>query len=120
LRNLSHAEEVELRDARYEAVFHLVTAANGAVEFYGTDTNATRYETAEVACEVDKKLQSAWIGHPRVYVFDNKTDFEAKMQRVVARVSRICGLPATTKGFRRFLLSEAPTDIPVKCEGMLS
>ena len=35
--------EVTLRDRRYDAVIHLVTAANGAEEFYNLG-NAARYE----------------------------------------------------------------------------
>ena len=38
--------EVELRD-HYDAVFHLVTAAKGAEEFYTHANNAARYETPE-------------------------------------------------------------------------
>ena len=34
---------VSLRDNRYDAVLHLVTAADGAEAFYGTD-NVARYE----------------------------------------------------------------------------
>src|SRR5262245_52118086 len=40
---------VELRDQRYDAVIHLVTAAEGAEEFYGTQSNAVRYENVEEA-----------------------------------------------------------------------
>ena len=49
--------EVELRD-RYDAVFHLVTAAKGAVEFYTNANNAARYETAE-ACNMTGYLRRA-------------------------------------------------------------
>ncbi len=34
---------IQLRDNRYDAVIHLVTAANGAAEHYSLD-NAARYE----------------------------------------------------------------------------
>ena len=40
--------EIELRD-NYDGVFHLVTAANGALEAYSSANNAARYETAEEA-----------------------------------------------------------------------
>ena len=36
---------VGLRDQRYDAVIHLVTAANGAEAFYTTSNNAARRET---------------------------------------------------------------------------
>lgn len=35
--------EVTLRDRRYDAVIHLVTAADGATDYYNLD-NAARYE----------------------------------------------------------------------------
>ena len=34
----------QLRDQRYDAVLHLVSAADGAEEFYTTSNNAQRYE----------------------------------------------------------------------------
>lgn len=55
---------VQLRDRRYEAVFHLVTAAIGAEEYYENNTNSARYETLEEARAVDRKLMEAWVGHP--------------------------------------------------------
>lgn len=62
--------EVEIRD-NYDAVFHLVTAADGAVEFYTTTNNTARTETPEQAIELDRKLLSAWTGHPHLRVIDN-------------------------------------------------
>ena len=35
---------LELRDERYDAVIHMVTAADGAEEFYDHKTNVARYE----------------------------------------------------------------------------
>ena len=35
---------VNLRDKRYDAVIHLVTAADGAEEFYTLENNQARYE----------------------------------------------------------------------------
>ena len=45
-------DEITLRDG-YDAVFHLVTAAKGAVEFYTTANNAARTETPEQAAALD-------------------------------------------------------------------
>ena len=39
-----HGEAVQWRDS-YDAVFHLVTAANGAEKFYSSANNAARYES---------------------------------------------------------------------------
>ena len=43
---------IDWRD-RYDAVFHLVTAANGAEEFYTKANNAARYESVEEAVQVN-------------------------------------------------------------------
>ena len=48
----------------YDAVFHLVTAAKGAVEYYTTENNESRKETPEQAAELDDKTIAAWTGHP--------------------------------------------------------
>ena len=47
--------EIELCDG-YDAAFHLVTTAKGAVEFYTTENNAARTETPEQAAALDDKL----------------------------------------------------------------
>ena len=50
--------EVELRDG-YDAVFHMVTAAKGAAEYYTTENNNARRETPEEAIEKDDQLIAA-------------------------------------------------------------
>ena len=52
----------ELRDTRYDAVVHLVTAADGAPEHYDYG-NVSRYETHEEAVIRDKCLRTAYLGH---------------------------------------------------------
>lgn len=46
---------ITLRDKRYDAVIHLVSAANGAEEFYDIDNNPARWETVEIAKKLDVK-----------------------------------------------------------------
>lgn len=53
-----------VRDDRYDLVIHLVTAADGAEEFYTLENNAARTETPDVAKWIDKKTQAVWNGHP--------------------------------------------------------
>lgn len=60
-----------LRDTRYDAVIHLVTAANGAEAFYSGENNEARYETVDMAVAVDYKLQESWMGHPHHIVIGN-------------------------------------------------
>ncbi len=95
--------EVELRD-NYDAVFHLVTAAKGAVEFYTTANNSARTETVEEAAEMDDKLIAAWTGHPHFRVIDNSSDFEDKMRRLVSEISSFLGEPEPFEIERKYLI----------------
>ena len=99
----------DLRDKPYNAIFHLVTAADGAEAFYTLENNATRSESPEQARELDNKTQKAWLGHPHMYVFDNSSDFEGKLQRLIDRIAKIVGLPTNlTRRAAKFLLNARP------------
>lgn len=78
---------------RYDAVLHLVTAADGAEHAYTTANNASRYEKADeeglrLARELDKKQLQAWTRHPHLHVIDNSTDFEGKLVRVINAIEQ--------------------------------
>ncbi len=62
---------VQLRDQRYDAILHLVTAADGAEKFYDSATNDARYESIEEAREKDVRLREAYMTHPKWYLIDN-------------------------------------------------
>lgn len=98
-----HLDEVRLRD-EYDAVFHLVTAAKGAVEFYTLANNQARTETVEQAIELDDKIISAWTGHPHLRVIDNSSDFESKMNRLISEISTFLGEPEPYEIERKFLI----------------
>jgi len=102
---ISHlgTNEVELRDG-YDAVFHLVSAAKGAEEFYTTANNSARTETAEQAAALDDKLISAWTGHPHLRVIDNSTCFEDKIKRLITEISTFLGEPEPFEIERKFLI----------------
>ena len=85
-----HTSEGELRD-RYDAVFHLVTAAKGAEEAYTFANNAARYETVEQARAIDDRTIRAWSAHPSLHVIDNSVDFEDKINRAIAAIYRVLG-----------------------------
>lgn len=60
----------------------MVTAADGAEEFYTLENNKARYENAEQARDLDKKLKNSWYGHPNYVIVDNNCDnFEAKINK---------------------------------------
>ena len=95
--------EGSLREDRYHAVFHMVTAADGAASYYNLD-NPARSETAEAAVGLDVKTQQAWLGHPHHIVVDNEgCSFEGKLQRLLKRAARLVGLPSTERAARKFL-----------------
>lgn len=95
--------EIELRD-HYDAVFHLVTAANGAEEFYTTANNEARTETIPEAIALDNKLIAAWTGHPHLRVINNEVEFEVKMQRLVSEIASFIGEPEPYEIERKFLI----------------
>lgn len=97
------SNEVELRD-NYDAVFHLVTAAKGAEEFYTTANNSARTETVEEAAALDDKLISAWTGHPHLRVIDNTSSFEDKMKKLVAEIASFLGEPEPYEIERKYLI----------------
>lgn len=82
--------ESELRD-RYDAVFHLVSTALGAKQYYTVENNVARKETAEQAAYLDRKVLEAWNGHPNLRVIDNSTDFNGKLDRLIAEILSFLG-----------------------------
>mmetsp|Transcript_28248 Transcript_28248/g.36506 ORF Transcript_28248/g.36506 Transcript_28248/m.36506 type:complete len:539 (+) Transcript_28248:79-1695(+) len=99
---------VHIREGRYDAIFHLVTAADGAESYYTTANNEARTETPEQAREMDQKTQTCWLGHPHHHVFDNSTDFKGKIQRLLNCAGKLVGLPTLTGTTKKFLLSKVP------------
>lgn len=97
-------ELLSIREGRYDAVFHLVTAATGAEPYYSLLNNETRTESPEFAREVDLKTQGVWNGHPKHFVIDNSTDFEGKLARVQNQAARLVGLPQLPRGADRWYL----------------
>lgn len=100
----------------YDAVLHLVSAADGAEQYYTTATNATRYEQANeeglrIARELDKKVIKAWTGHPHLRVINNHDDFENKLNRVLTEISKVVGLPQPMQEERIFRV-EITGEIP--------
>ena len=94
---------------RYDAVLHLVSAADGAEQYYTTATNSTRYEKADeeglrIARELDKKVIRAWTGHPHLRVINNHDDFDRKLGRVIKEISAVLGLPQPVQEERKYIV----------------
>ena len=99
---------LELRN-RYDAVLHLVSAADGAEQFYTTSNNAQRLEQADeaglrVARELDKKVIHAWTGHPHLRVINNNEDFESKLNRVIKEIAMVLELPQVIENERKYIV----------------
>jgi hypothetical protein len=45
------------------------------------------------------------VGHPKVFIIDNSTDFDGKMNRVVTSICRLLGVPRPKQIDRKFLVS---------------
>lgn len=96
---------LHLRDRRYNAVIHMVTAADGAEKFYTGEDNEARYEDVEDARNVDRKLQNAWVGHPDYHIVHNNYDgFDQKINATLQTCLTILGLPSSTIFAKKFLL----------------
>lgn len=95
--------EVSLRD-RYDAVFHLTSAAIGASEFYNND-NPARFEDVKMAVGADRRTQDSWVGHPHLRVIDNSTNFPNKIARLCAAVESFLS-PDHKEIERRFLIDQ--------------
>lgn len=72
---------------RYDAVYHLVTAANGAIQGYTLSNNDARSESLEDALSLDKKTQYVWKNHKNFEVIDNSTNFNEKIMRLIEDIS---------------------------------
>jgi len=105
--------EVESRDL-YDAVFHLVTAADGAEEFYTLANNTARTETPEEARKLDKVGISNWTGHSHFRIVDNSTNFERKMGRLMSEVYSALGEPTPIEIERKYLIAKPDLDTLVR------
>eukprot|EP01006_Ploeotia_vitrea_P050024 TRINITY_DN67402_c7_g1_i1.p1 TRINITY_DN67402_c7_g1~~TRINITY_DN67402_c7_g1_i1.p1 ORF type:complete len:391 (+),score=49.42 TRINITY_DN67402_c7_g1_i1:46-1173(+) len=99
-------------EERYDAVLFLVSAADGATEFYGTAGNEVRFETAEQACKLDERLRTCYIGSPNVRVFDNSVDIKRKTSRVLNYVLNILGAEVDEdETLQQYKLASVPSSL---------
>ncbi len=114
----------ELRELRYDAVLHLVSAADGAEQFYTIANNAARNEKADeeglkIARMLDKKVIEAWTGHPHLRVINNDEDFDRKLNRVVKEIANVLELPQTIEEERKYIV-EVIGDLPQNTESHIT
>jgi|LakMenE01Jun11ns_1017448.scaffolds.fasta_scaffold9685328_1 hypothetical protein len=91
-------------DKRYDAVVHMVTAADGAEKFYNF-SNEARYENIEEARERDRRLREAYLGHHRFFMIGNQNhNFNEKIQKTISIISSVIGLPTSPSTFKKYLV----------------
>ncbi len=113
----------ELRH-RYDAVLHLVSAADGAEQYYTTATNSTRYEQANeeglrIARDLDKKVNKAWTGHPHLRVINNHDNFDTKLNRVLKEISNVLEIPQPIEEERTYIV-ELTGELPESIESEIT
>ena len=104
---------IRLREDRYDGILHLVTAADGAPEFYASLNNEARYESIDEAIEKDKKLRTAYMGHGKWFlVGNNYPDFNSKINGAKTEVHRILNNRTVGEQFyRKFLLKKSTSSV---------
>ncbi|MCK9272233.1 AAA family ATPase [Candidatus Gracilibacteria bacterium] len=98
--------ESRILSSGYDGIVHMVTAADGAEQYYTLENNTSRTETPEMARDLDERLQNAYVGAPaKLHVIDNSTDFKAKLLRVEKAISSIIGIPQPIERENKYLVS---------------
>ena len=101
--SLNGANEDIIRNS-YDAVFHLVTAADGAESYYNLTNNKARNESIEQAKKLDEEILSVWTGTPHLRVIDNSTSFDKKLERLMTEILSFLGIPKHFEIERKFLI----------------
>lgn len=60
IQSIDYSKEIM---KRYDYIFHLVTAANGAEKFFGNQNNQARKENLQMAIDIDENLQRVYYYH---------------------------------------------------------
>ena len=83
---LLHSNEMAELE-RYDAVFHLETAAKGALEAYTLSNNKTRTQSPDEAICINERNIVAWSNHKYFRIIDNVGGFNHKLNRLINEIS---------------------------------
>ena len=96
----------KIRDSRYDLVIHISSAANGAEDFYSLSNNKARSEHLDLARDLDKKLEEAWIHHPNFVQINNSfKSFEEKINSIVMTVFKFLTIPVSINFYKKYLVA---------------
>ena len=112
--------EMEIMSS-YDLVLHLVTAADGAEEYYTTANNTARTETPEQARALDKKTLNSWIGHENLSIITNNGNFDDKLHSVIRAIYETFDVPYPIQTQYKYIVEEVDREklaecLPVKLE----
>lgn len=95
----------DIRDNRYDAVLHMVTAANGAEEFY--HLTRSKVKSPEDALDIDRAIQKAWNGHPDYTLITNfkERTFKEKIEETYKQVCRAINRPSEKVTMNKYLIT---------------
>lgn len=100
--------EIELRDS-YNAVFHLVTSASGAEEYFLID-DPLRDCLIEEAKRIDEQIINAWTGHKHFRVIDNRSTFQNKMKQLIKEISLFLNEEGPYESQKKYLIKKPDVD----------
>ena len=116
---------VQIRDNRYDAVIHMVTAADGAEQFYATQMSGeARYESVDEAKLKDEQLRQAYMGHQKWILIKNIDcpTFMDKIDKTKEAVLETIGKSAGTHFHKKLLLRKDPkadiSALPIDLQGV--
>lgn len=61
---------------------------------------------------MDERVKNCWLGHPYLYMIDNSTAFQPKIDRVFQAVCKFIGLDVDIEK-RKYLVTSCPDVFPV-------
>ena len=94
----------------YDTVLHLVTAADGAKEYYTTANNSARTETAEEAVIKDRQTLDSWVGHKKINILGNEVSFDDKIHNAIKAIYEELGDPYPIQKQYKFLVDKIDLD----------
>lgn len=95
--------KLDLMD-RYDMVIHLVTAADGASDYYTLSNNTARSEGINEAILLDSKTMTSWQGHQNLHIIDNSVSFDEKMNSVIECISNYIGINNFLRYQKKYLI----------------
>ena len=107
-------KEIDIMSS-YDAVIHLVTAADGASKYYTTANNSARTETVEEAIKKDRQTLDSWVGHKKIHILGNENKFDDKINKAIGVIYEELGDPLPIQRQSKFLVDSIDFELLHNC-----